>query len=565
MALPSTTADQVGLAPHYLAGPHAGGAYRPAALGHRGMVSSAHGLATAAGIQILLVGGNAVDAAVAVAVALGVVEPYMSGVAGGGGVMLISQADGSTEALDFVGHAPRATDPGHFADQEAVQSSPKAACVPGMVAGWLAAHERFGRLDRASLFAPAIALAERGAPVTPFFQRITSLMATKLRASPAAAATFLPGGQPPRLGTLIHQPALAGSLRLIAEQGAAVFYHGELGERMVKALATQGGILTMDDLADLKVHWRPPIQTHYRGSLLLGPPPPSTAFQTLLTLRLLEGFDLRALASQPAAADYLHLLIEALKLARADRAAHALGPLSGIEQLLSEAYVSERRRQINQYRVQASEGDRYLASKPAGMLTAGQLDGLGRQTTHFCVADGDGMVVSVTNSLGHTFGCGFMAGDTGLMVNDFGYWLDLDPASPNQMRPGARMEDPMGPVHVINDNRLLLAIGTPGGHGIPQTIAQMLLNALDFGLPIQAAIEAPRLKLATGPGRGVALESRIDPVARTILTARGHELELLGEWDMGVGGGQGIAIDPVTNLLTGGCDTRRDGVAFGLA
>jgi gamma-glutamyltranspeptidase/glutathione hydrolase len=405
-------------------------------------------------------------------------------------------------------------------------------------------------------------LAERGAPVSPLFAAVTTTAAPALRQSPAAAATFLPGGQPPRPGQVIRQPALAASLRQVAAGGEHVFYQGALGKRFVAALAAQGGILTMDDLAEFAPSWQTPIAAPYRAYTLVGPPPPSTAFQTLATLRLLEGDDLAALAATPA--DYLHTLIEALKLARADRARHALGPRSGIETLLGDAAVAARRRLIQPNRVWTTEGDRYLASKPANMLQAGPIARASEHTTHFCVADRDGLVVSVTHSLGAAYGCGFMAGDTGIMVNDFGYWLDIDPASPNHMAPGQTMESPMGPVHGLRDDRLVLAIGTPGSFGIPQTIAQMLINVLDFGLNIQAAIEAPRLKLAGSPGAGVQIEPRFDPAVLTDLSARGHVIDRIGDYDILVGGGQGLTIDPDSGLMAGGADIRRDSVAVGL-
>lgn len=550
-----------GTPPYYLAGPHSG-AFRPPAYGYGGMVASAHGLATAAGVEMLAAGGSAVDAAVAVAAALTVVEPYMSSLGGGGGVMLVTSADGTTEALDYLGQAPRATDAGAYRDQEEVRTSPRSPCVPGMIAGWLAAHARWGRLDRAQVFAPAIRLAERGTPVTPLFARVTAGAAGALRQSDPARATFLPGGQPPAIGMVIRQPAVAASFRLVAERGPDVFYHGELGERFVAALAAQGGILTMDDLAEFELLWQAPVRASYRGHTLLGTPPPSTAFQTLATLRLLEAEDLVALAATPA--DYFHVLIEALKLARTDRARHALGPLRHVETLLTDAYVADRRRLIDPAAALLAEGDRYLADKPAGMLTAGAVERAPENTTHFCAADRDGLVVSVTHSLGAAYGCGYMAGDTGIMVNDFGYWLDIDQASPNAMAPGKRMEDPMGPVHVLRDNRLVLAIGTPGSFGIPQTIAQMLLNVLDFGLNVQAAIEAPRLKLAAAPGHGVQVESRFDPAVISALSERSHQIEVIGAHDILVGGGHGLAIDPTTGLMTGGADIRRDGAAFGL-
>jgi gamma-glutamyltranspeptidase/glutathione hydrolase len=554
--------QRTGTPPHFLAGPH-GGAYRPPAYGYGGMVASAHGLATAAGVEMLAAGGSAVDAAVAVAAALTVVEPYMSSLGGGGGIMLVTVGDGTTQALDYLGQAPRATDASVYRDQEEVRTSPRSPCVPGMIGGWLAAHARWGRLDREQVFAPAIRLAEQGAPVTPLFARVTAGAAGALRQSAPARATFLPDDQPPAVGTTIRQPAAAASMRLVARHGPEVFYRGELGERFVAALAAQGGILTMDDLAEFEVMWQEPVRAPYRGATLVGTPPPSTAFQTLETLRLLEGHDLAALASTPA--DYFHLLVEALKLARTDRARYTMGPRQHVDALLTDDYIAARRRLIDPRATLLAEGDRFLAGKPDGMLAAGTVERAPENTTHFCAADRDGLVVSVTHSLGAAFGCGFMAGDTGLMVNDFGYWLDIDQQSPNAMAPGRRMEDPMGPVHVLRDGRLVLAIGTPGSFGIPQTIAQMLLNALDFGFNVQAAIEAPRLRLAAEPGRGIQTESRFDPAILAALAERGHQIEVIGAHDILVGGGHGLAIDPASGLMTGGADIRRDGAAFGLA
>lgn len=547
-------------APHFLPGPH-DGAFRAPAVGYRGMVACAHPMAAAAGIRMLAAGGNAVDAMVAVSAALGVVEPYMSSPGGGGGVMLITRPNGVTEAMDYVGHAPRATDPTFFADQEAVSRSSRSPVVPGMIAGWLSAHERFGQLDRARLFEPAVELAERGAPVTRVFADLTAGAAADLARSPEASI-MLPGGQPPQVGAVIRQPNFAKSLRLIGERGADVFYRGELGERFVKGLAKLGGIMTMDDLADLKVYWHEPISASYRGARLFGPRPPSTSFQTIATLKLLEGQDLGQLAAKPA--DYFHVLIEALKLARADRAQHAQTAGAAIDTLVSDAYIADRRRLLRADSVLTAEGDRFMANKPADMLRAGRLDGFAQNTTHLCVADGDGMVVSVTQSLGAAYGCAYVAGDTGFFANNFSYWTDIDQASPNSMKPGRRMEDPMGPIHVVRDGKLVYAIGTPGSYGIPQTIAQMLLNHLDFGYHVQAAIEAPRLRLHERPGRAVSVERRFDPAVLSELEARGHRPEVVGAWDKLVGGGQGIALDPNTGLLSGGADPRRDGVAVGI-
>ena len=497
----------LGRRPHFLTGPHSG-AFRPPAYGYGGVVASAHGLATAAGVEMLLAGGSAVNAAVAVAAALTIVEPYMSSLGGGGGIMLITRPDGTTTALDYLGQAPRAaTNQSIFTDQEQVRTSPRWPSHPRHDRRLAGGAARYGRLDRARLFGPAMRIADRGAPVTSTFAAVTASSAGALRQSAPAASTFLPSGAPPAVGQVIRQPAVAASMRLIADQGPEVFYRGELGERFVAALAAQGGILTMDDLADFELIWHEPMRAPYRGL--------DAARHATTIDRIPDAGDV-APAGRPRPAGAGGRAgrlppspLRGVKLARADRAAHALGPRAGVETLLSDAYIAERRRLIDPRRAAPAEGDRFMKAKPAGMVRAGSVERAPENTNHFCVADRDGLVgLSVTHSLGAAYGCGIMAGDTGIMVNDFGYWLDINPDSPNAMAPGKKMEDPMGPVGVLRDGQLVLAIGTPGSFGIPQTIAQeMLMNVLDFGLNIQAAIEAPRVKLTGELGRGVQVES----------------------------------------------------------
>jgi len=542
-----------------MVGPH-GGAYRAPALGYRGLTASAHGLASLAGQRILLQGGNAVDAAVAVAAALGVVEPFMSGLGGGGGLMLIHEAvSGRIHALDYMGRAPAAADPGAFDDAEAINADVRSSTVPMLPAGWLAAHARFGSLPLGALFAPAMELAEHGWPVTPFAAQMFADGQARLAPHAASAAVYLPGGRAPRAGERVRQPDLARSYRQLADLGADALYRGELGRRLVAAIQAAGGWLSEDDLAAAEPTWLEPVAVDYRSHRVHSPPLPSSGFQFLECLRILEPFDLPALGHNSA--EYLHLLLETIKLASADRTQYAGSDRATIVALLSPEYAAERRALIDRHRAASSEGERYLAEKTDQVRPGRPRPGR-EHTTHFETADADGNLVAVTQSNGSGFGNGFVAGDTGIVMNNFLYWTDLDPASPIYMRPGSpQREIPMAPCIVTRpDGRPTLGIGTPGSYGILQTTLQMLLNALDFGLNVQAAIEAPRVRAYERTI--VEVESRVHESTRVALTRLGHEVRAIDPFSWRVGGGHGIARDPDTGLLSGGADPRRDGVAL---
>jgi gamma-glutamyltranspeptidase / glutathione hydrolase len=542
-----------------LGGPH-GGAFRPPAVGTRGVTAAAHGLAAFAGQRMLLAGGNAVDAAVAVAAALGVVEPFMSGLGGGGGLMLIYEAkSGAVHALDYMGRVPVAADPGAFGDLEAISADVRSSTVPSLPAGWLAAHARFGSLDRATLFEPAIELAELGWPVTPFAAQMFAEQQTRLAHHATSAALYLPAGRPPRAGERLRQPDLARSYRQLVDGGADALYRGDLGRRLVAAVQAAGGWLTESDLAAVQPTWLEPISVDYRGHRVHSLPLPSSGFQYLECLRILEPVDLPALGHNSA--DYLHLLLETIKLASADRTRHAGADAATIAGLLDPAYAAERRARIDRRRAAPSEGERYLADK-TDQIQPGDPRRPREHTTHFETADADGNLVAATQSNGAAFGCGFVAGDTGILLNNFLYWTDLDPASPIYMRPGsAQREIPMAPCIVTRpDGQPTFGIGTPGSYGILQTTLQMLLNRLDFGLNVQASIEAPRVRAYERTI--VEVESRIPEATRVALVELGHEVRPLEQWSWRVGGGHGIARDPDTGVLSGGADPRRDGQAL---
>ena len=525
----------------------------------RGAVSGAHGLAATAGLRILMQGGKAVDAAVAVGAALNVVEPYMSGLGGGGGFMTIYEA--ATQkvfTLDYVGHTPIASDPSAFSSLEELGRDIRSSCVPGTLGGWLAALERFGSLDRATVFAPAIELAEHGWPITPFAARMLREQERRLGQHASSRATYFLDDRPPAEGAVVPLPNLARTYREVVRGGAEAFYSGELGRRLVRALRAAGGWLTEEDLARFKPSWSEPLAFDFRGHRAHMPPPPSLGFQTLESLNILADVDLESLGHNSAA--YLHLLLEAIKLASADRTAHVRDGLPTVKALLEPGYGAERRALIDRRRAAPSEGERYLPTKTDEVTAGDPLRYARDHTTHFEAADQWGNVVAVTQSNGAAFGSGFVAGDTGILMNNFLFWTDLDPASPTYMRPSSVRESSMSPCIVTRaDGKPVLGVGTPGSFGILQTTLQVLLNRLVFGMNIQASIEAPRVRAFERTV--VELEGRIPSTTRDELAQLGHEVRTLEPWTWHVGGVHAIAIDPDTGVLSAGADPRRDGQA----
>lgn len=540
--------------------PH-GSAYRPPVGGSRGVVTSAHCLASIAGAQMLLEGGNAMDAAIATAAALNVVEPYMSGLAGCG-LMLVSSAKRRERVvLDYTGCTPRAAEPAGLTPDD-LKVGPKAILTPGNLGGWLAALERFGTMPRQRVLAPAIRLAEEGFPLSPknceFFRKGEPQLAGS-----AEGRRIVLGNGAARPGARFVQRDLARTLRQIAEGGAEVLYRGPLGRAIVKTVRDAGGWLGEADLDGFRPAWQAPIGGSFRGVELLVPPPPCSGWQLVETLHLLEGVELAAVGHNSG--QYLHLLVEAVKLASADRVAYAHQkevPLAG---LLSRAYAERQRERLDWVHAAPSGGERFSRERLAGEVLPGHpADFMKEQTTHFAAADPD-MVVTVTQSLGSPFGSGVVAPGTGVFLNNFLNWTDLDPESPNCLRAGDQIELMMTPTQGFRHGQFVLSIGTPGSFGILQTTPQMILNHLEFGMNIQEAIEAPRVRAYRD--RLLDVESRIPEGARAALAARGHQINVLDEhggWSWVVGGAHGIARDPESGALIAGADPRRDGYAIGV-
>ncbi len=534
-------------------------AYRPAVMGTRGVVASAHPLASMAGIRMLLEGGNAVDAAVAVASTLNVVEPFMSG-AGGIGLMLISRAKRRERyVLDFIGRAPRAADAARATEDE-LAGGPKSCATPGNLGGWLAALERFGSMPRQRVLAPAIELCENGVPLTFMNVRFFEQARATLDRSAEAQRLYLGNGGP-RPGRVVIYKELGATFRQVAEGGAEVFYRGSIARSIARAVTEAGGWLSEADLAAFSPEWREPLSITYRGYEVCSVPPPFSAFQMLETLNILEGFDVAGWGHNSV--EHLHHLIETIKLGSADRLAYAYSPDVPIRGLVSKAYAGSQRKRIDPERAGVSEGERFNPARLPGQIGEGHpADFMSEQTTHFACADAEGTVVSVTQTLGAPFGSGFAVPGTGLVLNNILKWMDRDPASPNVLRAGRKAGTMMSPTQVFRDGAFAISIGTPGSYGILQTQPQMLLNILEFGMNIQEAIEAPRVRVYRD--RLVDAEGRIPTETREALQRRGHEVNVIDDWSWVVGGGQGIVRDPESGALMAGADPRRDGYALAI-
>ncbi len=354
-------------------------------------------------------------------------------------------------------------------------------------------------------------------------------------------------------------------MRRLASDGPDYFYRGELAARIDRFMDEQGGLMTRDDLEGYRPDWESPIDVAYRGLTVKTCPPNNEGFQILQTLKLLEGFDLAALGHNSA--DYIHLVSETVKLAIADRIRWAGDPKFHpvpLDRLLSESYIAERRKLIDCQRASHSEGERWHGKTPVKPVPPGQIEGL---TTHLAAIDEQGNVASITQSLGNGFGSGMFIPGTGVALNSFAHWCEIDPdcPTPNLMAPGKRWAACMAPVHVFRNNdsgrqQFWFSIATPGSYGILHTTLQMLLNIVEFGADCQAAIEAPRFRL--WEETRMQIETRVPAHVLQELSRRGHVLELLGEFNYVVGGGQSVMIDPETSARLAGADPRRDGYAL---
>ncbi len=520
--------------------------------GTQGMVSSAHPLATKAGLAILQKGGNAFDAAVAVAAVLNVVEPAMSGMGGYGTILVYSKAYNALRFLNCSGRIPAGLQPDIFRaptpDFMKNRIGAAAVSTPGNTNAWEAMSKKYGKLRWRELFDPAIELAEAGYVLSRW--DANTIKDAFVDFPEAAKAIFGKEGVPLAAGDRLIQKDLAASLKAVAEKGAGEFFRGAIGKAVVDEVRRRGGYLSLEDLAGNEAEWWDPIGIDYRGYKVYTASPPATAFCSLVRLGIMSRFDVAVLGSNTP--EYLHLFAEATKLgfwARLKYAgdpAHAAPPL---DRLLSEAYWKEQAAAIDPNRAKPFV---YPGLEPAP----------DSHTTHFVVADSDGNIVSATQTLGNAFGSRIMAPGTGIWLNNSLAYSTFEPkGNPMDAIPGRRKLSGDCPTIILKDGLPWAALGTPGGHNIGQTVPQMVMNLIDFKMDIRAALAAPMISFIEPDAIGI--ERTIPEAVRKAMEAKGHKIRLTG----GLTNSSGLTIVlgeyGKPSLFLGAADPRGQGLALG--
>jgi len=518
--------------------------------GRRGVTAAADYYASLAGTYIMMQGGNAIDAIVAAAATLNVSEPYMSGIGGFGGFMLIYlAAENRVVGLDALGRAPAASSPETMTEAD-FASGYKAPIVPGAFKGWAAALERYGTMSLGDVMEPAIQLAEDGFVFSRFDSLQTAGNAERLARYPSTARVMLPNGRAPRVGEIIKQPDLATSMRRLARVGADDFYHGELADRIVSFLAENGGLLSKADLESFDVEWREPITTEFLGHTLYAMPPGSCGMTMFQVLNIMEGFGVEDMDLYGP--EFAHLWLEATKLALIDDDRYNTGGDVDIpvERIISKEYAAEQRARIDPTRIASFSG------RPFPFFG----------TTSLSSADRWGNAVAFTQSLVSVYGSGVIAGDTGIFLNNghmFGFVLD--PEHVNFLHGGQKAKGVMTPCIVKRDDQLVAAVGAAGGYTIPQTVGQVITKLTAGQMDVQIAVASPRMLVNRGGGLTpipedsvTYLESGFPSKVYEELAARGHYLSDPGN----AGGVQAVYQDTETKALAGASDPRRDGHAI---
>ncbi len=519
---------------------------RSPVLASNGMVATSQPLAAAAGLAVLRDGGNAVDAAIATAATLNVVEPMMCGIGGDLFALVYWAETDELSALNATGRAGSLAS----ADKlraDGLESMPGAGIltvtVPGALDGWAQLVSRFGTRELGELLQPAIRYAEEGFPVSEIIATDWQSAEAKLSRDPGATSNYLVDGKAPRPGQVFRSPDLARTFRAIAEQGPEVFYQGEIAAEMTDFIQKEGGLITRQDFADHHSDWVEPISTIYRGVTVYELPPNSQGFVALEMLNILEDYDIKSLGHNSA--DTLHLMIEAKKLAFADRDAYLADPEKAqvpIGTLISKEYAAGRRKLIDPQRA--------ARSVPPGLEDH-------TETVYLTVVDKDRNAVSLIYSIFGTFGSGLVVPGTGITLQNRGAGFSLQPGHPNEIAPGKRALHTNMPAMAFRNGKPWLSFGVMGGSMQPQGHVQVLSNLIDFGMSVQEAGEASRFRHFSN---GVGIESGVDIDVLNGLIEKGQRpMTRTGAY----GGYQAILIDPETGVLMGGSDPRKDGCAIG--
>jgi gamma-glutamyltranspeptidase/glutathione hydrolase len=589
-ALAQTAAGQAGVGRQAPDAPRTGAAtvaqHRVEVPGPNGVVAAGHPLASMAGLRMLMMGGTAADAAVAVMAVLNVVEPWASSIAGNGLATCFEGKTGKVTALAFTGAAPRLLD--DTASNADLTAGPKAVVTPGAFGGWIELARRYGRLPLATLLEPAIGYARDGHPLDPSIAQIIARQKATLAKYPTTAAIFLPGGNPPPPRAMFRNVPLARSFQALADAETAAlkggasrdralmaaydyFYTGPIAQEMARFAKAEGGWLSLEDMRAYQPRWTDPLATRYRGlDVICSPLTSRSGLETCEQLNLLEGFDIGSMP--PDSPQALHLIAECIKITKADVYRYAADPASAsvpVATLISKDFAAQRRRLIDPARAiafpaGADIGDSRLP--PRAARAAMRVPG---DTTNISITDSEGNAVGVTTTLGGGFGACVVMGDTGMLCNN---GLRSGSTAPYRDHPnfvkGGRIPL-LGncPTVVLDKGRFKMVFGTPGGETIGQTQFQHLVNIIDRQMPVQAAIEAPRLALDADPGfytPGAAvtlqLESRFPPETIAALRAMGHKVDVVGPY--AIGSIQAV-LESGYGTKVAGSDPRRMGYAVG--
>ncbi len=518
----------------------------------RNVVATSHPLAAQAGLRMLATGGNAVDAAIATAAAMTVLEPVSNGL--GSDAFCILWDGTQLHGLNASGRAPAAWTPGYFKRKygDGATAPPKrgldSVTVPGAVSGWVAMSERFGKLPFADLMAPAIEMAERGYLLPPVVQQKWAAATPELQSLPGFAEAFLPWGRAPEVGELFQFKAAARGLRAIAESRGQAYYGGEMAEAIARFAQSHGASLTVKDFANYQPEWVTPIAKNYRGHTLHEIPPNGQGISALMALGILDQFDVAGLPLDGV--DSQHLQIEAMKLAFADTYRYVAEPASmavTAEQMLDSAYLASRAKLIDMKKAQD-----FGAGNP---VKGG--------TIYLTAADESGMMVSFIQSNYMGFGSGCVEPTFGVSLQNRGHGFNLDAASANVVAPGKRPFHTIIPAFLTKDGQPVMSFGVMGANMQPQGHLQTLVRMLDYGQNPQAACDAPRWRF--NAGLEINVEASLNPATVQGLAARGHQMEVINDSYQDFGAGQFIwrAGDPAVEGYVAASDARRDGQAAG--
>ncbi len=517
----------------------------------QGIVATSQTLASEAGADILAHGGSAVDAAIAANAVLGLVEPLMDGIGGDFFALYWDAKTGKLTGINASGPAPRALSP-QFLEKQGFKTMPHAGIhsvtVPGAVDGWSKMHQRYGKLPWKDLFQSAIAYAEQGFPVTEVIQEgwVASGALRTLHSQPESARVFLPGDKAPRVGELFRNPDLARAYRLLAEKGPEAFYKGEIAAAILKTSQHLGGTMTAEDLASFSSEWVTPISVDYRGWHVYELPPNGQGMAALEMLNIME--TAAPVAEGPFSAAEIHKRIEAMKLAYSDLHRYDADPRTydiPVAQLLSKEYARKRAALIDPKAANCN-------------VSPGQP--IGSDTTYLTVVDKEGNIVSWIQSIYSAFGSGVTVEGMGFELQNRGGSFNLNPKHPNVLAGGKRPFHTIIPAFMERGD-VHIGFGIMGGANQPLAHAQFVSNFVDYGLNLQAALEAPRFYKGNAAGCDVAIEGRTPAATLQELSERGHEIRLRRDYTQEMGRGQAILHNSKTGTNYAASDPRADGSA----